>query len=332
MSFFQMFRLKVCFPLLCVIALCHYSYADGPESIRKCEYVTLSIPAPSLAGNRTGEASEQATYVYLPPSYKDSDARYPVLYFFAGYYDSSDISCIAAAVSLVMKEREFIIVSINDVNSLHGSFGANSVVIGNWRDFFLRDAIPYIDSHFRTIPTADGRIAAGFSMGGHVALRLAFEHPEVFSALYALSPGVFDEHGLEHAMKTWDPAFLNAYGAAYAPNLSKPYPHADYPIMDGSAADMAIRAMWNKGFGELPALLDAYLSQPVRLKAVAIEVGSSDEYPWIPDGCMYFNDLLCRKGLAHTFVMTNHHHEFNAEIFRVGMGRFAAGYFSSVKP
>lgn len=226
-----------------------------------------------------------------------------------------------------MKTREFIVVSINDGNSLHGTFGANSEVIGNWREFFLKDAIPYVDSHFRTIATADGCVVAGFSMGGHVALRLAFEHPEVFSALYALSPGAFDEHGLENAMKTWDQTFLNAYGAAYSPNMNKPYPHADYPTMDGSPEDMAIRAKWNKGFGEIPELIDAYLAQPLRLKAIAIEVGSNDEYPWIPDGCIYLNDILCRKGLAHSFVMTNHRHEFDADIFKAGMGRFAANYF-----
>ena len=38
-------------------------------------------------------------YVYLPPSYAESGTqRYPVLYFFAGYYESSDIAYLARGV------------------------------------------------------------------------------------------------------------------------------------------------------------------------------------------------------------------------------------------
>lgn len=325
-------RFRLIFCAMSALVLSGFSAACAsvsPEPV--CEYVTLAVPAPSLAGNLTGEAAEQPVYVYLPPSYKDSDARYPVLYFFAGYYDRSDIDFLSGAVAEMMQEKEFIVVSIMDGNSLHGSFGANSPVIGNWRDFFLKDAIPYVDSHFRTIASAEGRIVSGASMGGHIALRLAFEHPEVFSALYALFPGVFAENGLEHAMPTWDQEFLNAYGAAYAPNMDKPYPHADYPSMDGSPEDLAIRAKWHKGFGELPQLLDAYLAQPVRLKSIAVEVGSNDEYPWIPEGCIYFNNLLCERKIAHAFIYTNGHHWMNEDVFRSGMGPFAVRYFSEGK-
>jgi dienelactone hydrolase len=308
------------------------SFAAGAsQPVAPCDYETLSIPAPSLAGNRVGEPGVQSVYVYLPPSYKSGVARYPVLYYFAGYHESSDIASLRKGVDLLMRRKEFIVVSINDVNVLQGSFGANSPVTGNWRDFFLKDAIPYIDSHYRTIPTAEGRIAGGFSMGGHIALRLAFEHPDVFSALYAVSPGVFDKQGLEHAMKTWDDEFLVAYGAAYAPNTDKPYPFADYPKMSGTDEDLAIRARWNKGFGDLEGLLDAYLAQPVRLKSIAIEVGSNDDYPWIPEGCEYFSGLLRRKGIVHRLIVTEHRHEFNAEIFHSGMGLFTAKYFSETQ-
>jgi pimeloyl-ACP methyl ester carboxylesterase len=330
MKLLHRFHVLPCALVALVFTLYSISGASEPAAAA-CKYVTVAVPAPSLAGNLTGEAAERPVYVYLPPSYHDSEVRYPVLYFFAGYYDKSDIDFLAGVVAELMQEKEFIVVSITDGNSLHGSFGASSPVIGNWRDFFLKDAIPYIDSHFRTIATADGRIVSGASMGGHIALRLAFEHPEVFSALYALFPGVFAENGLEHAMPTWDQTFLNAYGAAYAPNMDKPYPHADYPSMDGSPEDLAIRAKWNKGFGELPQLLDAYLAQPVRLKAIAVEVGSNDEYPWIPEGCIYFNNLLCERKIAHTFLYTNGHHWMNEEVFRSGMGPFAVRYFGGQK-
>jgi pimeloyl-ACP methyl ester carboxylesterase len=329
MPLFRLFATLLC---LAAFSMAAPAGTDAPtHNGDACRYETLQVPALSLAGNKTGEATRQPVYVYLPHSYEPSGTRrYPVLYFFAGYYESSDIAYLARGVEATLRQHEFIVVSINDVNSLHGTFGANSPVTGNWRDFFLREAIPYIDAHYRTLATAEGRAVGGFSMGGHVALRLAFEHPEIFSTLYAVSPGVFDEHGLENAMKTWDQTFLNAYGAAYAPNLQKPFPHADYPSMDGSPEDLVIRARWKKGFGELPQLIDAYLAQPAQLKAIALEVGMKDEYPWIPDGCVYLNDLLRTKGLAHTFVITENRHEFDAAIFEAGMGPFIARQFSKL--
>jgi len=291
------------------------------------QYVQLSVPAPSLGENKLGEAAEQTLYVYLPPSYAQSERHYPVLYFFAGYYMDEDIPYLRYTLPEVMAEQEYIIVSVKDNNSLHGTFGANSVVTGNWRDFYVNDVIPYVDSQYRTIADRKGRAVGGTSMGGHIALRLAFEHPELFSTLYALSPGAFDEHGLENAWSLWDQTFLNAYGAAYSPNPDKPFPHADIPTMDGSTEDLAIRAKWNKGFGEIPQMLDAYLSGESRLDNICVEVGSEDEYPWILQGSAYLSNQMTARGIAHTFVLTNNGHNFYPEIFRVGMGRYVAHHF-----
>jgi len=278
-----------------------------------------------------GEAGEQDAWIFLPPSYVGGESRYPVLYFFAGYYMSEDIPYIAYTLAELMAEREFIIVSVKDNNSLHGSFGANSSVTGNWRDFYINDVIPYIDSHYRTIADRGGRAVGGTSMGGHIALRLAFGHPELFSTLYALSPGLFDEHGLKNAWPTWDQDFFNAYGAAYAPNPDKPFPHADIPTMDGSPEDMAVCARWNKGFGEVPQMLDAYLAGSGRLDNICIEVGTQDEYPWIPQGCIYLERQMFERGIPHSFVLTTNGHNFHPEIFRKGMGPYVAEHFAPAR-
>jgi hypothetical protein len=54
--------------------------------------------------------------------------------------------------------------------------------------------------------------------------------------------------------------------------------------MDGSPEDLAIRARWKQGFGNIPERLDAYLAGNARLDAIWVEVGTNDEYPWIPQG------------------------------------------------
>ena len=57
----------------------------------------------------------------------------------------------------------------------------------------------YIDRTYRIIPQARARGLAGHSMGGYGAFLLALRHPEIFSAVYALSPAclVFAEHFLK---------------------------------------------------------------------------------------------------------------------------------------
>ncbi|HEX2989305.1 MAG TPA: hypothetical protein VHO49_01445, partial [Anaerolineales bacterium] len=50
---------------------------------------TIKIPAPALADNLVGQSTERTIQVYLPPSYKDSEKRYPVVYYLPGFGDTS---------------------------------------------------------------------------------------------------------------------------------------------------------------------------------------------------------------------------------------------------
>ena len=70
-----------------------------------------------------------------------------------------------------------------------GGFGMPS----NWADGFantlIKDCIPYIDSHFRTIADKEHRAMAGLSMGGMQTKAITVAHPEVFSNLGIFSGG-----------------------------------------------------------------------------------------------------------------------------------------------
>lgn len=56
--------------------------------------------------------------------------------------------------------------------------------------FFVNSLVPYIDSHYPTLPLRSKRALAGLSMGGHGSLYLAARHPEVFGAAGSISGGV----------------------------------------------------------------------------------------------------------------------------------------------
>ena len=62
-----------------------------------------------------------------------------------------------------------------------------------YNDFFLREFIPYIESHYSVRKERSARAISGISMGGYGALRFAFAHPELFSSVSAQSAALITD-------------------------------------------------------------------------------------------------------------------------------------------
>lgn len=194
-----------------------------------------------------------------------------------------------------------IVVFVNGMNKLGGSFYVNSPATGNWEDFIVKDALGYIDKNYKTIDDPASRGISGQSMGGFGALNIAMRHPEVVSAVYATSPGLFDENGAYDALEQWQsesPDICKAYGAAFSPNLSLEYPFAEIP----SCKDDISLENWQKGFGNLREKIVEYKANLLQLKGLYFDVGTNDEYPWIARGARYFSRELDAAGVPHTFM------------------------------
>lgn len=54
----------------------------------------------------------------------------------------------------------------------------------------VRDIVGFVDRTFQTIPTREGRVIAGLSMGGYGAVKLALKYPEIFCAAVSHSGAV----------------------------------------------------------------------------------------------------------------------------------------------
>jgi S-formylglutathione hydrolase FrmB len=170
------------------------------------------INAPSLKQNILGEPLTQPIAVYLPPSYnKDTNKRYPVVYFLIGWSDTigdfirgnNDYipgyvfeNSMNANVTQG-RTKEMIMVIVNGYSVLQGSFYYNSVVTGNWEDFVVKDVIKHMDAKYRTIPNVNSRALMGTSMGGYGALILSMRHPSVFSIGLGFCPGLATPTGLK---------------------------------------------------------------------------------------------------------------------------------------
>lgn len=294
-------KIVIIFVVIClIIAISSFCSA---ESRKKIEIV--KIQGVSLQNNLIRESLEQDLVIYLPVSYWETEKRYPVVYFISGFARYPiDVVSLTTYFDSAMKEAdfEFIVVGVNARNKLGGSFCVNSPVTGNWEDFVVKDVIEHVDSNYRTIAKPDSRGIAGWSMGGFAAINLGLKHPDRFSIVYGLAPGLFDENGLVEAMETWNSMFLTAYGAAFAPEPTKDFPHSSIPKLDNSKSDNLLRAKWENGFGNLKQKIDAYLQLQTPLKAIQIVYGDSDSYPWIPKGCKYFAELLNENNIAHELI------------------------------
>jgi len=139
--------------------------------------------------------------VYLPSGY-DAGAsqhpvrRYPVLYFLHGLGDNEQTLFNSGGWTLLddlrshQKMGDFLIVAPEGRRSFYINSADGSV---RYNDFFLREFMPYIDHAYRVLPGRAGRAISGVSMGGYGALRFAFAHPELFSAVSAQSAALITE-------------------------------------------------------------------------------------------------------------------------------------------
>jgi S-formylglutathione hydrolase FrmB len=139
--------------------------------------------------------------VYLPASYDASAAkqppqRYPVLYFLHGLGDNEQTLFNSGGWTLIddlrqqRKLGEFLIVAPEGGRSFYINSADGRV---RYNDFFLQEFLPLIESKYRIEKQRNKRAISGISMGGYGALRFAFSHPEMFSAVSAQSAALITE-------------------------------------------------------------------------------------------------------------------------------------------
>jgi enterochelin esterase-like enzyme len=158
---------------------------------------------------------ERDIEIYLPAAYvndKTRAMRFPVAYLLHGSpgspTDFTDHGRWQLYLEKTAKADDFlppILVSPNG-NYTAAAFGdsewLNSADGENrFEDFIVTQVVPWVDQHYRTIATAQGRIIGGVSEGGYGAVNIALHAPSVFGNILALS-GYYNNDGSGWARKT----------------------------------------------------------------------------------------------------------------------------------
>ena len=131
--------------------------------------------------------------VVLPPSYDDSDQRYPVVYWLHGG-GGNECSSLFTANSWrelyeAAKIRQVILVYPSAYRSGYMDHHDGKVMV---ESMVIRELIPRIDKRFRTIASREGRAVHGFSMGASGSLKFAIKYPDMFCAAVAYGGGAID--------------------------------------------------------------------------------------------------------------------------------------------
>lgn len=283
------------------------------------EVTTFMINAKTLQ-NTGGENPNRKVSVYLPPGYEENNKRYPVIYYMHGFTGTDSISPAMKAILnraiTQQKIRPFILVIADNYTLYEGSFYSNSTLTGNWSDFAAKELVEYVDKNFKTLATRDSRGIAGHSMGGYGAIKTGMLFPEVFSSVYALSPGLLafvKEFGpnsdsfkelskvktQEELKKTYYPKVLVAVARAWSPNPVKPPFYCDLPFTyqgDSLIVNDVVLEKWNQN---MPVyMVDKYASNLRKLKALKLDWGRNDSQRF-PVQCGMFSQRLENLGIEH---------------------------------
>ncbi|WP_298646017.1 alpha/beta hydrolase family protein [uncultured Proteiniphilum sp.] len=132
---------------------------------------------------------EVKTVIIKPQSYDGQDA-FPVLYLLHGYSDRYDGWVNKAPHIKELSDTYGIIIVCPD--GAFGSWYFDSPVdpAFQYETFISKELIAWVDGHYSTIPSRQGRAITGLSMGGHGGLYLAFRNQDVFGACGSMSGGV----------------------------------------------------------------------------------------------------------------------------------------------
>jgi S-formylglutathione hydrolase len=322
------------------LSLCLLTISTGTAGAQAAHGVveTITVHGNSLSNNLNHDSPDRPVTIYLPPAYKtDLHRRFPVVILLHGYKGSGAqwVSDPEQGLQTVLDRsiasgaiHPMIVVMPDAHTRAGGSFFVDSVADGAWETFIVRDLVMAIDTRYRTIPRAASRGIAGHSMGGYGALRIAFNHPDTFSSVYALSPCCiawtgdftttnpawqstlsftsFDNFNTARFM----PQAFAAIAIAWSPDAAVPPLHADFPVRrtaTGALEDVpSVRARWDTNL--LITLAKTNESNLHHLHAIAFDAGRSDQFTHIPLGEADLDRLLSTEHISHTFELYDGDH------------------------
>ncbi len=166
-------------------------------------------------------------WIYTPPNYDGSSAKYPVLYLLHGNGEAQNGWVMNGRANIILdnliadKKAQPMIVVMPQGHALQGANVGPLVRLAGETDMFskrfpqdlLQDVIPLVERNYRVHGDADRRAIAGLSMGGGQALSIGLARPDLFHYVLSFSGAVggsFMNAEAEFSEALSKPAVLNS--------------------------------------------------------------------------------------------------------------------------
>ena len=156
--------------------------------------IVLDHESAILKGNPLRDPHVRKLAVWLPPQYGERKQRFPVLYDLVGFTGSGlshvnwkpfgdNVPERAARLQREGKMGAAIFVFPDCFTALGGNQYVNSSAIGAYGDYLTREIVPFVDRHFRTLPSREHRGCFGKSSGGYGAILHAMKYARTWGAV-----------------------------------------------------------------------------------------------------------------------------------------------------
>jgi S-formylglutathione hydrolase FrmB len=228
--------------------------------------------------------------VFLPPSYDADKARqYPVLYFLHGLGENEQVLLNSGGWNLIednweqKQVGEFVIVAPSAGRSFYINSCDGRV---KYEDFFIREFVPLMESHYRIKAQRRYRGISGISMGGYGALRFAFRFPQLFGSVSAHSAALVANLPITQTSSSQETALAQVVGAAF-----------------GSPFD---RSFWDRNN---PFTLARMGPRPAGLR-IYFDCGTEDGFGF-NIGAQKFHALLISRGIPNEFHLYPGGHDWS---------------------
>lgn len=149
-------------------------------------------------------------FVYTPAEYdQNPNKRYPVLYLLHGAGEDETEWTHSGLMNNILDNLiadgqavPMIVVMNNDFVYKPGDVPGRMALApdwaGNFGEMLIKDVIPDVEKHYRTIADQQHRAMAGLSLGGMLTNAVGMEHTELFSYLGLFSGGVVGDPATAH--------------------------------------------------------------------------------------------------------------------------------------
>jgi S-formylglutathione hydrolase FrmB len=217
--------------------------------------------------------------VALPPEYDtDKVRRFPVVYYLHGLGENErallPLWGIVGDQQQAGTVKQFVVITPDAGASFYIDSKDGKVP---YEDFFIREFIPAMEKKYRVAAARAERGIQGSSMGGYGALRFAFKYPQMFAAVAAEMPALYEKF----------PQRLIPYFEMSRRNAAQASPFGN-PFDEG---------LWVRNTPFTLARANAARIRQEHLK-IYFDVGSRDDYGF-DEGVRQLDKLLTSLHIPH---------------------------------